>query len=127
MKQVLLAAAVLSLALIACDDKKSSGAARSGATADAIKASCNSPKLGVCTDYTEAAFVLGEELVKTACTETKGSWSPAKCVGEKRLGSCNMEGSIRHYYPGGDFDYSAASAKTDCTDLFSGKWVASAK
>lgn len=93
--------------------------------APAFKASCSTPALGVCTEYSEDAFVLGEEVLKTTCTETKGTWSPARCPGEKKLGGCTMPGQVRVYYPGGDLAYSADSAMKDCTELFQGRWVAS--
>ena len=93
--------------------------------APTFKASCSTPALGVCTEYMNDAFVLGEEVLKTGCLETKGTWSPAHCPTEKKLGGCALAGQLRVYYPGGELDYSPASAQQDCTALFQGRWVAS--
>jgi len=112
----------LALAVCGCSKEKAAAAVKAVPT---FKASCNTPTMGVCTEYTEEAFVLGEELVKTTCTETKGSYGPAKCPTEKRLGTCVSAGMSRQYYPGGAFDYSADTASKDCTELVSGQWVAS--
>lgn len=97
----------------------------SPAVAAAFKASCATPSLGVCTEYSEDAFLLGEEVLKSTCAETKGTWSPARCPADRKLGGCAMTGQLRVYYPGGDFDYSSDTAQKDCTELFQGRWVAS--
>lgn len=123
MKHLMSLALGLALAGSACTKDKP--AAEAKAAAPSFKASCNAPNLGTCTEYTEEAFVLGEELMKTTCTETKGTWSPAKCPTEKRIGTCLSAGMSRLYYPGGMFEYSADSASKDCTELVSGQWVAS--
>ena len=70
-------------------------------------------------------FLLGEEVLKSTCAETKGTWSPARCPADRKLGGCAMTGQLRVYYPGGDFDYSSDTAQKDCTELFQGRWVAS--
>jgi hypothetical protein len=122
MKHLSCLALGLTLAASGCTKEKPAEAVKA---APAFKASCNTPTMGVCTEYTEAAFILGEELVKTGCTETKGSWGPAKCPTEKRLGTCVSAGMSRLYYPGGSFEYSKDTASKDCTELVSGQWVAS--
>lgn len=124
MKHLSLFALGLALAASACTKDKAADAPAKAA-APSFKASCNTPAMGTCTEYTEEAFVLGEELMKTTCTETKGTWGPAKCPTEKRLGTCVSAGLSRLYYPGGMFEYSADSASKDCTELVSGQWVAS--
>lgn len=112
----------VALALCAC------GCARDPepppASLDPFKASCRTPTLGLCTEYTEAAFALGEELVKTGCLALQGTWTPAHCPPERLLGACALSGQRRLYYPGGEPDFSADRARRDCVELFSGQWLA---
>ena len=88
--------------------------------APAFKASCTIPSLSVCTEYTEVSFTLGEEVLKSACQGSHGTWSPARCSPARRLGSCTLSGSQRVYYP----DFSAVTAAKDCTELYQGTWAA---
>lgn len=113
---------VVALALCACGCARSEGPPP--APPAPFRASCQTPTLGVCTEYTEAAFVLGEELVKTGCLELKGTWTPARCPPQHTLGSCALDGQRRLYYPGGDLDFSPDRARRDCVELFSGEWFA---
>jgi hypothetical protein len=112
-------------ALLGCDTPKptdvTAALARPPAT---FKASCTRPSLGVCTEYTDAAFGLGESLLKTGCLETQGTWSPARCPVERRLGSCATTGSNRVYYPGGDLDFTSTTAARDCVELYQGAFSA---
>ena len=68
MKHLMSLALGLALAGSACTKDKPAEA-QAKAAAPEFKASCNTPSMGVCTEYTEEAFVLGEALVKTTGTE----------------------------------------------------------
>ena len=108
------------LALIACDERPQVELAGARLAPPTFKASCSNPKLNVCTEYTDAAFTLGEEVLKTGCVGSHGTWSPARCPPARRLGSCALPGSHRVYYP----DFSAVTAAKDCTELYQGSWAA---
>ncbi len=112
-------APLIVLALFACDERPRVELAATRA-APTFKASCAIPGLSVCTEYTDLSFTLGEEVLKSACLESHGTWSPAHCPSQKRLGSCALSGSHRVYYP----DFSAVSAAKDCTELYQGSWAA---
>jgi hypothetical protein len=109
----------LILALIACDERPLAELPAPRA-APAFKASCTIPRLSVCTEYSEASFALGEEVLKSACQGNHGTWSPARCPAVRRLGSCALSGSRRVYYP----EFSAVTAAKDCTELYQGSWAA---
>ena len=113
-------------ALAGCDARPPVEAAAGAATraAPTFKASCSTPKLSVCSEYTDAAFALGEEVLKIGCTQSHGAWSPARCPSAKRLGSCTLTGTHRLYYPGGEHEFSGATAAKDCTELYQGSWAA---
>jgi hypothetical protein len=85
-----------------------------------FRASCFTPVLGVCTEYTDQALALGEELLRASC---HGAWSPARCPTPHQLGHCALSTTHRFYYPGGDLDFSAATAAKDCTELYQGSWA----
>lgn len=112
-------------ALLGCDPHKPSDVTAAIARpAASFKASCTTPSLSVCTEYTDDAFGLGESLLKTGCLETKGAWSPARCPSERRLGTCATRGSRRVYYPGGDLDFTSTTAARDCVELYQGAFSA---
>lgn len=89
-----------------------------------FKASCTTPSLGVCTEYTDDAFGLGESSLKAWCLETRGTWSPARCAPDRRLGTCAASGSSRVYYPGGAPDFTSTTAARDCVELYQGAFSA---
>lgn len=118
--------AALGLALVvlaACEDRRPAAVAVPPA-APAFRASCTLPVLGVCVEYTDDAFALGESLVRAACTGSQGTWSPARCPPERCLGRCATDGATRHYYPTGPHPFTAASAALDCAELHQGSWAA---
>lgn len=89
-----------------------------------FRASCWTAPLGVCTEYTDEAFALGESLLKTGCHEVSGTWSPARCPVDRRLGSCSVHGGTRVYYPAGELAFTVASAARDCVELYQGSFSA---
>lgn len=118
-------ALLASLSLLACDTQKPADVTAALARPPAsFKASCTTASLGVCTEYTDDAFGLGESLLKTGCLETRGAWSPARCPREGRLGTCATRGSRRVYYPGGDLDFTSTTAARDCVELYQGAFSA---
>jgi len=108
----------VTLALAACQSRRP--AAPKPPPAPAFKASCSLPELGVCTEYTDAAFALGETSVKTVCTGSRGLWSPARCPVEQQVGRCATGAASRRYYAP---RFSAATAAKDCTELYQGSWA----
>lgn len=88
--------------------------------AGAFRASCATPSLGVCTEYSDDAFALAAPLAKTGCLELRGSWSPARCPTERRLGTCAVSSGTRVYYPGGELDFTSTTAARDCVELYQG-------
>lgn len=90
-----------------------------------FRASCQAPVEATCVEYSEEAFVLGEALVKAGCIELRGIFGSARCPGERALGSCALRGSTRYYYPGGTPSFTRESAHAECTERYSGKWLAS--
>lgn len=115
------------LLLAACDGQRPVEVATALARPPpAFRASCTTAALGVCTEYTDDAFGLGESLLKTGCLETRGTWSPARCPAERRLGTCVLRGASRVYYPGGDLDFSSVTAARDCVELYQGVFSARA-
>ncbi|MER2566568.1 MAG: hypothetical protein ABTQ32_37950 [Myxococcaceae bacterium] len=85
-----------------------------------FRASCITTSLGVCTEYTDEAFGLGESSLKAGCVEGRGAWSPARCPPERRLGHCQLSGVRRVYYSGGELDFTSATAEKDCVELHQG-------
>lgn len=85
-----------------------------------FRASCVTTVLGVCTEYTDEAFGLGESSLKAGCVEARGSWTPARCPAEQRLGHCQLSGARRVYYPGGELAFTSATAAKDCVELYQG-------
>jgi len=137
---MLISAGLFALSLIGaggCDDKKKDVSAAPAASAPAaaapvaaaapgaIKGSCNIIKtLGTCTEYTEAAFALGESFVKGTCT---GTYTAGACP-DKALGTCAIDGGqFKKYYPGGNFDFKTDDAAKECKELSNGKWTAATK
>lgn len=117
-----LARSVLLLVLAACDTGKPADVtARRPPT---FRASCATPSLGVCTEFSDEAFALGASLAKTGCLELRGSWSPARCPSEQRLGTCTISSGTRVYYPGGDLDFTSTTAARDCVELYQGAFSA---
>lgn len=86
----------------------------------AFRASCDTP-LGVCTEYSDGAFALGEAFLETSCHESRGTWSPARCPAEERVGRCAARGSTRVYFSRA---FSPATAETDCVELHRGEFAA---
>jgi len=111
-------ASLFVLTLLGCDARPPVELAATKA-APTFKASCSLPKLSVCTEYTDLSFTLGEEVLRSACLGSHGTWSPARCPPTRRLGSCALSGSHRVYYP----DFSAVTAAKDCTELYQGSWA----
>lgn len=89
----------------------------------AIEASCNKiDLLGICTDHTEKAFVVGADFVRSACTGTEGRYSGKACPKKDLVGSCELEGTqIRRSYAKGGQAHDAGDAKKDC-ERRKGKW-----
>lgn len=85
-----------------------------------FRASCVTTSLGVCTEYTDEAFGLGESSLKAGCLDSHGAWSPARCPAERRLGHCQLSGTRRVYYPGGELDFTSTTAARDCVELYQG-------
>lgn len=120
-----LARSVVLVVLAACDTGKPADVTASvRRPAPMFRASCATPSLGVCTEYTDDAFALGESLAKTGCLELRGNWSPARCPPERRLGTCAVVGGTRVYYPGGDLDFTSTTAARDCVELYQGAFSA---
>lgn len=59
------------LGVTACDTGKPADVTRRPAAT--FRASCATPSLGVCTEYTDEAFALGASLTKAGCPELRGS------------------------------------------------------
>jgi hypothetical protein len=114
----------LAVAGAGCDGKTEASPIKTTAAA-AFKSSCNNVKtLSSCTDYTEQAFALGENFVKSACEATGGVYSTTPCPQPRLVGRCNIDGGqTRKYYSEGMLSYDAGDAEKDCKDLYSGRWA----
>lgn len=114
----------LALAFAACERPRALEAAGEVRPPPTFRASCTTPALGVCTEYTDDAFALGETFLERSCLEGQGSWSPARCALGRHVGRCALRGSTRVYYPGGALDFSSTTAARDCVELYQGVFSA---
>lgn len=89
-------------------------------TDNRFRASCATAALGVCTEYGDEAFALGEARLKAGCDDAKGVWGPARCPTSRQLGACTTAGRTRFYYPGAALDFSSTTAARDCVELYQG-------
>lgn len=89
-----------------------------------FRASCHVPSLAVCREYTDEVMGLGESLARRGCLDEGGTWSPARCPAEGRLGLCTARGGARAYYPGGGPGFTTLTAARDCVELYEGSFVA---
>jgi hypothetical protein len=106
--------------LAACNGPPAPVAAASLRLESRFRASCATPVLGVCTEYRDEAFALGEARLKVGCDDARGVWGPARCSADRQLGTCTTAGRTRVYYPGGALDFSSTTAARDCVELYQG-------
>lgn len=89
-----------------------------------FRASCHVPSIGICREYTDEAMALGESLMQRGCLDERGTWSPARCPLEGRVGLCNARGGVRAYYATGVPSFTSVTAARDCVELYEGSFVA---
>ncbi|MDX2014074.1 MAG: hypothetical protein SFW67_28005 [Myxococcaceae bacterium] len=111
---------LLSVTLAACNGTPAPVAVASLRVESRFRASCATPALGVCTEYRDDAFALGESRLKAGCDDARGVWGPARCSPTHRLGTCATAGRTRVYYPGGALSFSSTTAARDCVELYQG-------
>lgn len=136
-----LAALLMTLSLAACGGKPGEDASAPAATSSPAEAplaapaeavatgafggSCNTPTVGLCSDYTGPDHVVAD--IKNACTSEIQAYSAEACPTADRVGTClnnpGMGTELKlHYYaafPGG-----GDAAKVQCTDMLKGEWTA---
>jgi hypothetical protein len=111
---------LMCVTLVACNGTPAPVVAASLRLESRFRASCATPGLGVCTEYADEAFALGETCLKTGCDDARGVWGPARCSADRQLGTCTTAGRTRVYYPGGALDFSSTTAARDCVELYQG-------
>jgi len=104
--------------MLGCDAPQPVTAALTAAPA--FRASCLLSAMDVCTEHTEASLALGEESMRAGCLGEKGLWSPARCPGERRVGTCATRTARRAYYGG---RFTSATAARDCVELYQGTFT----
>lgn len=104
---------VLAVAATACGGKKS--AAGGGA------ASCNTPKLFECNQYSKDNRAIGDEPLKRICDGAEGTFGEGACPAADRLGVCSKPEGTKVFYKG--HPMTAAELGQMCADG-QGTWKA---
>ena len=81
-----------------------------------VKVSCDeSATLSQCLEYAADAVKPSEKFLKTGCKTMQGTFGPAPCPADSRVGICTVTaGQLRHYYKVGQSSFTVESARHDC-------------
>jgi len=102
--------------LVACEGHKKDPAGKGGGASDKV-ASCNMPGLSSCREYRGGNLALGDEMLRSLCTETgvgSAQFTASPCPTEKLLGTCQKNEGKDFFYEG--YPIAITDAESGCKD-----------